>query len=217
MSSKYKQVSNVRFGNCRASIGTNENEPRLSPIAYEVRSRKMAPLVRIIPRELPFLTRVFEVFDANYAPEKTGSSGPESLFEVNGRSRKSKSRCSSVQKRSVVWKSPPDSGTVDSDWYILCFNLAQFNLHSSWHVLGCVNFVLGSPDVIVICIPHVYHMRESIVRVYQRETPAREHSKCIRTVRKVEQLLFCSANLSFRTCVCVMYVAWFNYIYTITL
>ena len=118
----------------------------------------MAPLVRIICREFPFLTRVFEVFDANYAPEKTGSSGPESLFEVNGRSRKSKSRCSSVQKRSLVWKSPPDSGKVDSDWYVLCFNLAQFNLHSSWHVLGCVNFVLGSPDVIVIYIPHVDHM-----------------------------------------------------------
>ena len=42
-----------------------------------------------------------------------------------------------VQKRSVVWKSPPDSGMLDSDWYGLCFNLAQFTLHSSWHVLRC--------------------------------------------------------------------------------
>ena len=98
-----------------------------------------------------------------------GSSGPESLFEVNRRSRKSKSRRSSKAKRRV--KSPPDSGTVDSDWYVLCFNLAQFTLHSSWHVLGCVKFVLGSPDMFVICFPHVYHTRESIVRVYAMETP----------------------------------------------
>ena len=83
-----------------------------------------------------------------------GSSGPESLFEVNRRSRKSKSRRSSKAKRRV--KSPPDSGTVDSDWYVFCFNLAHFTLHSSWHVLGCVNFVLA-PDMFVICIPHVYY------------------------------------------------------------
>ena len=57
-------------------------------------------------------------------------------------------------------KSPPDSGTVDSDWYVFCFNLAHFTLHSSWHVLGCVNFVLA-PDMFVICIPHVYYTRES--------------------------------------------------------
>ena len=53
MPSKHEQVSNVGFGNCRASIGTNENEPRLSPIAYELRSRKIAPLVRIIVRRIP--------------------------------------------------------------------------------------------------------------------------------------------------------------------
>ena len=105
-----------------------------------------------------------------------GSSGPESLFEVNGRSRKSKSRRSSKAKRRV--KSPPDSGTVDSDWYVLCFNLAQFTLHSSWHVLGCANFVLGSPDIFVICIPHVYHTRESIVRVYAMETPKELSKHC---------------------------------------
>ena len=69
-----------------------------------------------------------------------GSSGPESLFEVNRRSRKSKSRRSSKAKRRV--KSPPDSGTVDSDWYVFCFTLAHFTLHSSWHVLGCVNLCL---------------------------------------------------------------------------
>ena len=105
-----------------------------------------------------------------------GSSGPESLFEVNRRSRKSKSHRSSKAKRRV--KSPPDSGTVDSDWYVLCFNLAQFTLHSSWHVLGCVNFVLGSPDRFVICIPHVYHTRESIVRVYAMETPKELSKHC---------------------------------------
>ena len=81
-----------------------------------------------------------------------GSSGPESLFEVNGRSRKSKSRRSSKAKRRV--KSPPDSRAVDSDWYVLCFNLAQFTLHSSRHVSECVN-LLGSPDIFAICIPHV--------------------------------------------------------------
>ena len=106
-----------------------------------------------------------------------GSSGPESLFEVNRRSRKSKSYRSSEAKRRV--KSPPDSGTVDSDWYVLCFNLAQFTtLHSSWHVLGCANFVLGSPDMFVICIPHVYHTRESIVRVYAMETPKELSKHC---------------------------------------
>ena len=71
---------------------------------------------------------------------------------------------------SVVWKSPPDSSTVDSDWYGLCFNLDQFTLHFSWHILGCMNFVLVSPDMFV-CIPHVYHTRESTVRVYTMETP----------------------------------------------
>ena len=103
------------------------------------------------------------------------SSGRESLFEVNGQSRKLKSRCSSKVKRHV--KSPSDSSMVYSDWYVLCFNLAQFTLHSSWHVLGCVNFVLGSPDMFVICIQYVYHMRDSIVQVYAMETP-KELSKC---------------------------------------
>ena len=55
-----------------------------------------------------------------------GSSGPESLFEVNRRSRKSKSRRSSKAKRRV--KSPPDSGTVDSDWYV--FLLQSSSLYS---------------------------------------------------------------------------------------
>ena len=106
-----------------------------------------------------------------------GSSGPESLFEVNRRSRKSKSRRSSKAKRRV--KSPPDSGTVDSDWYVFCFNLAHFTLHSSWHVLGCVNFVLA-PDMFVICIPHVHYTREreSLVRVYAMETPKELSKHC---------------------------------------
>ena len=121
-----------------------------------------------------------------------GSSGPESLFEVNRRSRKSNSRRSSKAKRRV--KSPPDSGTVDSDWYVFCFNLAHFTLHSSWHVLGCVNFVLA-PDMFVICIPHVYYTRES----HLCGCMLWRHRKSFRsTVRKIEQLLCRSANLSFR-------------------
>ena len=116
-----------------------------------------------------------------------------------------------VQRRSAVWKSPPDSGTVDSDWYGLCFNLAQFTLHYSWHVLGCVNFVLISPDMFV-CIPHVYHTREreSNVQVYAMETP-RELLKCIRNVRKIKQLLCRSANLSFCWRICLMSTHWKAY------
>ena len=152
----------------------------------------MASLVRIILREFSFLTGVYEVFDAKYASEKTGARGPESLFEVNRRSRKSKSRRSSLAKRRV--KSPPDSGTVDSDWYVFCFNLAHFTLHSSWHVLGCVNFVLA-PDMFVICIPHVYYTRQS----HLCGCMLWRHRKSFRsTVRKIEQLLCRSANLSFR-------------------
>ena len=50
--------------------------------------------------------------------------------------------------------------------------------------------------------PCLSHEREGIaVRVYAMETP-RELSKCIRTVSKIEQLLCCSANLSFRSCIC---------------
>ena len=57
--------------------------------------------------------------------------------------------------------------------------------------------MLVSPDMFV---PHVYHTREfSTVRVYALETP-RELSKCIRTVRKIAQLLSRSANLSFCPC-----------------
>ena len=40
-------------------------------IVHEVRSKKMASLVRIILREFSFLTGVYEVFDANYASEKS--------------------------------------------------------------------------------------------------------------------------------------------------
>ena len=121
----------------------------------------MASLVRIILREFSFLTGVYEVFDANYASEKTGARILWAWKFVWGQqtSRKSKSRRSSKAKRRV--KSPPDSGTVDSDWYVFCFNLAHFTLHSSWHVLGCVNFVLA-PDMFVICIPHVYYTRERV-------------------------------------------------------
>ena len=85
-----------------------------------------------------------------------------------------------VQKRSVEWKSPPDSGTVDSDWYGLCSNLAQFTLHSSWHILGYVNFVLVSPDVrlhsasalfitrerVLLCGCTLWRHRESIQSAY---------------------------------------------------
>ena len=42
-------------------------------IVHEVRSNKMASLVRIILREFSFLTGVYEVFDVNYASEKTGA------------------------------------------------------------------------------------------------------------------------------------------------
>ena len=146
-------------------------------IVHEVRSKKWRLLWGFFFENSPFL-REFMKYLMQTTPQRRqgrGSSGPESLFEVNGRSRKSKTLCSSKAKRRV--KSPPDSGTVDSDWYVLCFNLAQVTLYSSWHVLGCVNFVLGSPDMFVIWIPHVYHMRESIVRVYAMETP-KELSKC---------------------------------------
>ena len=81
---------------------------------------------------------------------------------------------------------------MDSDWYGLCFNLAQFALHFSWHVLGCVNIVLVFPDTFVrfsvLCGCKLHP---------QIETP-RELPNCIRTVRKIEQLLCRSANLSFR-------------------
>ena len=110
----------------------------------------------------PFI-REFTTYLMQTTPQRRQgreSSGPASLFEVNGRNRKSKSRCSSKAKR--MWKSPPDSGTVDSDLYGLCFNLAQFTLYSSGHVLGCVGYLLDSPDTFVR-IPHVFHTRESTV------------------------------------------------------
>ena len=81
-----------------------------------------------------------------------------------------------VQKQSALWKSPLDSGMVDSDWYGLCFNLAQFILHSSWHILqsmwsavcACACFsrhvLLHSTclyDTRVLCGVYVWRHRES--------------------------------------------------------
>ena len=102
--------------------------------------------------------------------------------------------CDVVQKRSVVWKSPPDSGTVDSDWYGLCFNLAQFNYFP---------FFLARFGMRELCACFSRHVRlhSSCLSVLEycagvrMDTP-RELSKCIWTVRKIEQLLC----LSFRSC-----------------
>ena len=57
----------------RESIGTNENEPRLSLTAHEVRSKKIASLGTIVVRESSFPAGLYRVFDANYASEKTGA------------------------------------------------------------------------------------------------------------------------------------------------
>ena len=94
------------------------------------------------------------------------SSRSESLFEVNERNRKSKSRCSSKAIRH---------GGLRLVRFVLQSKLAQFTLHSSRHVLGRVNFALVPPNMFG-CIPHVYHTRESTVRMYAMETP-RELSK----------------------------------------
>ena len=121
------------------------------------------------------LSGVHGVFDATYASKKTGARSLSALCLRSTDEAENRIHGAVVQKRSVVWKSPPDSGTVDSDWYGLCFNLAQSALHSSWHVLVCVNIEMStsvwstcvcvclvfifactnSPDIFV-CIPHVY-------------------------------------------------------------
>ena len=134
------KVSNVRIGSGRASIGTT----LIAELYTKCSRKKWRLLWGLFFENSPFL-REFMRYLMQTTPQRRqgrGSSGPESLFEVNRRSRKSKSRRSSKAKRRV--KSPPDSGTVDSDWYVFCFTLAHFTLHSSWHVLGCVNLCLLS-------------------------------------------------------------------------
>ena len=127
------------------------------------------------------------------------SSGPESLFEVNGRSRKSKSRCSSEAKRRVKITPRFRHGGLRLVRFVLQsssgyspFFLARFGMREL-----CAWFSRHVPNLHSACLSHE---RESIVRVYAMETP-RELSKCIRTVRKIEQLLCRSANLTFRPCV----------------
>ena len=122
-----------------------------------------------------------------------GSSGPESLFEVNRRSRKSKSRRSSKAKRRV--KSPPDSGTVDSDWYV--FLLQSSSLYSPFFLAR-----FGMRELCA-CSRHVRNLHSACL-LHERESHLWgcmlwRHRKSFRsTVRKIEQLLCRSANLSFR-------------------
>ena len=195
-------LSNVRIGSSRASIGTNENEPRLSSNAHEVQSTKMASVCEDHSSRI-LLTGVYEVFDANYTSEKTGENPLESLLEVNGRSRKSKSRCSSEAKRQVKITSRFRHGGFRLVRFVLQsrsiyspFFMARFGIRELCACFSQCSFAFR------ICI--VYHSRESIaVQVYAMETP-RELSKCIRTVRKIEQLLCRSANLSFRLCICLL-------------
>ena len=70
-------------------------------IVHEVRSKKMASLVRIILREFSFLTGVYEVFDANYASEKTGED-PQGLKVCLRSTDEAENR-----NRAVVQKRPP--------------------------------------------------------------------------------------------------------------
>ena len=82
---------------------------------------------------IPLFFREFIRYLMQHTPRRRQgreSSWPESLSEVYGRSR-NRTRGAVVQKRSVVWKSRQDSVTVDSAWYGLFFNLAQFTLHLS--------------------------------------------------------------------------------------
>ena len=130
------------------------------------------------------------------------SSGPESLLEVNGRSRKSKSWCSSEAKRRVKITRFRHGGlrlvrfVLQSSSIYSPFFMARFGIRELCACFSRCSFAFR------ICI--VYHTRESIaVRVYAMETP-RELSKCIRTVRKIEQLLCRSANLSFRLFICLL-------------
>ena len=92
-------------------------------------------------------------------------------------------------KRRVKITNGLRHATVNSKWYGLCFNLAQFTLHSSWHAWGCMNSVLVSPDM--------FYMRLEYCAGVRTDTP-RVLLKCTRTVRKMEQLHCPSANLSFR-------------------
>ena len=128
----------VRFGNGRASP-LKMNPLPLSPIAHELRSQKIS----------------YGSLWGIWCKPQTGreSSRSESLFEVNERNRKSKSRCSSKAIRH---------GGLRLVRFVLQSKLAQFTLHSSRHVLGCVNFALVPPNMFG-CIPHVYHTRERVL------------------------------------------------------
>ena len=50
--------------------------------------------------------------------------------------------------RSVVWKPPRDSGKVDSNWYALCFNLAQFTSAASLSFCFCRSCRFGQKAVL---------------------------------------------------------------------
>ena len=96
------KVSNVRIGSGRASIGTT----LIAELYTKCGRTKWRLLWGLFFENSPFL-REFMRYLMQTTPQRRqgrGSSGPESLFEVNRRSRKSKSRRSSKAKRRV--KSP---------------------------------------------------------------------------------------------------------------
>ena len=76
-----------------------QSEPRLSPNCHEVRSNKMASLVRIILREFSFLTGVYEVFDANYDRGEDPLGLKDCLRSTDEAENRNRAV---VQKRSVV-------------------------------------------------------------------------------------------------------------------
>ena len=120
---------------------------------------------------------------------------PESLFEVNGRSRKSKLRCSSKAKRRVKITSRfrhgglrlvrfvLQSSSIYSPFFMARFGMRELRACSSRHV-----------HLHSSCLSH----DRAYCSAYAMETP--RDLKCIRTVGKIEQLLCRSANLEPLTC-----------------
>ena len=96
--------------------------------------------LRVFTSRIILLSGVHEVFDANYAPEKTGAR-ILCVFEIHGRSRKSKSRCgSSKAKRCVKITSRFQHGGLRLVQFVLQsssiyspFFLARFGMREHWN------------------------------------------------------------------------------------
>ena len=104
----------------------------------------MASLLGIIPLEFSFSFGSLWGVWRKLGLEEDRGENPPGLRGVWPLRTKQKIDIAVVQKREASCENHLHipACTVDSDG--LCFNLAQFTLHYSWHVWGCVRYLSAS-------------------------------------------------------------------------